>query len=481
MKRRDGSGIGTNITIFPQEFNLKTVSVGNLPYLAVMTPYLNNYTSFSGSTGNLTLSDDVNMSIVSNQEWLEFNISTSFNPIITPFFYKAINVTIESSLNSSVDQLSLEAFNTYTNEFEELGSINNTVELNNTFIFNSDHNYIDAATGNLILRIRGHNSTYNSNYNLTIDSLKFGVAESTNMLVPATWTTKFEIIGIIEAPTLYNTEKYNWYAGFETGADISGNSVYISYDKARDDVYIDYRGSDYFNDKVTSVLVHVDNPENLSTYKDDLLQDLYFGAGGFWSIVDLKSFTLEIRTNVYDWFLWAESGVKDEDVLEEVFAYIEDRGYLIIFGFTKSYMSSTFRTMINLITFITNGLLIFAILIAMIGLVLHSLLSTMARRREIGMLRSIGLSKTGIIRTISGETMILALLGVFTGVFAGLIQGFLMVNAIPAGGFLTVTWAIPWLTIGILVSTVIITVILSSRYPAKWAANLNIIDAIRTR
>jgi ABC-type antimicrobial peptide transport system permease subunit len=97
------------------------------------------------------------------------------------------------------------------------------------------------------------------------------------------------------------------------------------------------------------------------------------------------------------------------------------------------------------------------------------------------MLRSIGLSKTGIIRTISGETMILALLGVFTGVFAGLIQGFLMVNAIPAGGFLTVTWAIPWLTIGILVSTVIITVILSSRYPAKWAANLNIIDAIRTR
>ena len=56
-----------------------------------------------------------------------------------------------------------------------------------------------------------------------------------------------------------------------------------------------------------------------------------------------------------------------------------------------------------------------------------------------------------------------------------------MVYSMPKGGFLSVTWAIPWLTIGILVSTVIITVILSSRYPAKWAANLNIIDAIRTR
>ncbi|MCK4381810.1 MAG: FtsX-like permease family protein, partial [Candidatus Lokiarchaeota archaeon] len=474
IQNHPGSGIGTIISIFPQEFVLNS----SLPYMALVIPFLNsysNYTSVSGSAVNLTSSDDVNLSFVSNQEWLAFNITTNF-----PFtrLYKPLNVTIETSLNSSVDQLELEAFNIYTNEFEKIGTINNTVELNNTFPFNPNHQYIDPI-GNLILRIRGYNSTYNSNYNLTIDSLKFGVAESTNMVISdATWP-QFEIIGIIDAPTLYNTERYNWYAGFETGADISGNSVYISYDKARDDVYIDYRGPDYFNDKVTSVLVHVDNPENLTTYKNDLLHDL--GADGIWSIVDLKSFTLEIRTNVYDWFLWVKSGVKDEDVLEEFIAYIEDRGYLIIFAFTKSYMSSTFRTIINLITFITNGLLIFAILIAMIGLVLHSLLSTMARRREIGMLRSIGLSKTGIIRTISGEILILSLLGVLTGIFAGLIQGFLMVDSMPGGGFLTVTWTIPWLTIGILVSTVLIVVIISSRYPAKWAANLNIIDAIRTR
>jgi ABC-type lipoprotein release transport system permease subunit len=476
IKNHPGSGIGTNITIFPQEFTLKTIPVGNFPYTAMVIPYLNNYSSVSGSAVNLTLSDDVNLSFVSNQEWLAFNITTNF-----PFtyLYKAINVTIETSLNSSVDQLELEALNIYTNEFENLGSINNIAELNNTFFFNSNHYYIDPS-GNLILRIRGQNSTYNSNYNLTIDSLKFGVAESTkNILIPSSWP-QFEIIGIIEAPTLNSTERYNWYAGFETGADISGNSVYISYDKAREEVYIDYRGSDYSNDKVTSVLVHVDNPENLSTYKNDLLQNL-IGAGGYWSIVDLKSFTLEIRTNVYDWFAWVKRGAKDEDVLKEITAYIEDRGYLIIFAFTKSFMSNTFRTIINLITFITNGLLIFAILIAMIGLVLHSLLSTMARRREIGMLRSIGLSRTGIIRTISGETLILALLGVFTGIFAGLIQGTLMVNSMPGGGFLTVTLTIPWLTIGILVSTVLITVIISSRYPARWAANLNIIDAIRTR
>ncbi|GAG82845.1 unnamed protein product, partial [marine sediment metagenome] len=350
---------------------------------------------------------------------LAFNITVNFLPTN---FYKAVNVTIETLVNSTVDHLELEALNIYTNTFEKLGSINKTTELNNTFPFDLNHYYIDPMSGNLKLRIIGYNSTFNSNYNLSIDSLKFGVAKSTYSTNPTTWP-EFEIVGIIEAPTFNNTERYGWYASMETGFDVSGNSVYINYEKARDIIYSDYRGSNYSNDMVTSVLVHCDQPENISTYKSLLLQNLYFMAGGYWSIIDLKSFTLTIRTNVYDWFAWVEKGVHDEDALEVIINYIEDRGYLIIFAFTRSFMSSIFRTMINLITFITNGLLIFSIIIAMIGLTLHSLLTTMARRREIGMLRSIGLDKKGVIRSISGETLILALLGVFTGIFAGLVQG----------------------------------------------------------
>ncbi|MBY8982022.1 MAG: hypothetical protein KGD57_03675, partial [Candidatus Lokiarchaeota archaeon] len=82
---------------------------------------------------------------------------------------------------------------------------------------------------------------------------------------------------------------------------------------------------------------------------------------------------------------------------------------------------------------------------------------------------------------ISGETLIIALLGVIIGIFAGILQGTLMVLATPGGGFLTVTYTIPWLTILILVIITVVAAILSSRYPAKWAANINIIDAVRTR
>ncbi|MFX1418745.1 MAG: ABC transporter permease [Promethearchaeota archaeon] len=475
IKNNPSIGIGDNITVFPQQFIQNTIKVGNLPpYIAVINPQ--NYTTISGSTANLAASDDIYLSIVSNQEWLSFNITTS---LLMPYLYKVLNVTIETSVNVSIDKLDLEAFNIYTKTFEKLGSINNTIETNNTFTFDLNHYYVDP-TNNIILRIVGFNSTYNNDYNLTIDSLKFGMSQSIySIATPELWP-KFEVIGIIKSPTLYNTEKYNWYAGFESGYDISGNSIYINYEKARNIIYPDYRGSDYSNDMITSVLVHCDSPVNITTCKNILLQNLYF-SGGYWSIIDLKTFTLQIRTNVYDWFTWVEEGVYDEDALEEQVNYIEDRGYLIIFAFTKSFMSSTFRTMINLIVFITNGLLILAIVIAMIGLTLHSLLTTMARRREIGMLRSIGLSKKGVIRSISGETLILALLGVLTGIFAGIVQGTLMVDSMPTGGFLAVTWTIPWLTIGILVLTVLITVIVSSRYPAKWAANLNIIDAVRTR
>ncbi|MFW9942032.1 MAG: ABC transporter permease, partial [Candidatus Thorarchaeota archaeon] len=313
-------GIGDNISIFPQQFTLDTIYAGIGSTMA--NPF--NYTSQSGSTADLTDSDDVYLSYVSDQEWLGVNITTSL-PIFN--FYKAITVTIETSLNSTVDSLDLEALNTFTNTFDKLGSITNTTETNYTFAFDLNHYYLDTMNM-LKLRIVGHNSTYYNNYNLTIDSLRFGVAKSVHPITPPTTWPKFEIIGIIEAPTLYNTERYNWFGNQTTGFDIGGNwfggfitgfdiggSIYISYENARNIIYSDYRGSNYTNDMVTSVLVHSDQPENIVVHKNLINQSLYSIPNTSWSIIDIKTFTLDIRTNVYDWFTWVEKGWHDEDVL----------------------------------------------------------------------------------------------------------------------------------------------------------------------
>jgi len=304
-------------------------------------------------------------------------------------------------------------------------------------------------------------------------------------LIP--WLT-YKVIGIIKDPTLANTERALWSAEAEKYYDVeyAKNTVYINYEDARNYVFLMNQGSlaNGTYDKVTSVLIHCNSIENIATINTELrreLNSLSITEFGDWTALDIKTPTLEMRRYVFDWYIWIEEGFDDEEVLEDLIEYIEDHGYIVMFGFTRTFVEDMFRGMINLIVMITTGILTFAVIIAMIGLALHSLLSTMARRREIGMLRSIGLNKKGVIRTISGETIIISLLGAFIGILAGILQGFLMVSAVPDTGLLAVTFTIPWLTIGILIGVTIATAILSSRYPSRWAANINIIDAVRTR
>ncbi|MHA1543338.1 MAG: ABC transporter permease [Candidatus Hodarchaeales archaeon] len=295
-----------------------------------------------------------------------------------------------------------------------------------------------------------------------------------------TWP-RYEVIGILESPTWYNSERYDWFAGFEIAPEAGGNTIYINYEKARNEVFVDFRGSDINNDLISSILVKCDNPENISSIRSALTNNLTIQIGGGWSIIDLKSLSLEMRKYVYSWYFWINEGADQEQVLATIQDYMQNEGYIVVFGFTQDFVRATFGTMIDLIRFITYGMLVLAILISMIGLGLHCLLTTMARRREIGMLRSIGLDKRGVIRSISGETLIIASLGVIAGIFAGLLQGSLMVLALPAKGFIAVTMSFPWVTIISLVAITFIAAIGSSIIPAKWAANINIIDAVRTR
>jgi len=469
-------GIGSNITIFPLDTDPTPVLLKSGSFNTSII--VDKGALYNGSIANLTISDNVNLTYVSDHENLTLNINYNLSSYLakTP---KLIYIQIESGLNATVDNLELQAMNLFTKQYDKLGDINFTD--NHTFGFNPNGSYINSTTGLTILRISGQNSTSDANFSINIDSLTFNITQSNyNTLNPSSWPT-FEVIGIIDTPKLYNTERYDWFAGAEAGADASGNTVYINYNKSRDIIYPNYKGSVYSNDKVTSVLVHCDNVENIDSTKNTLLGGLIGGVGGLWSIFDLKTFTLEMRTYVIDWYLWFDEDADEEEVLADVQQFLEDEGYIVIFGFTRTFMISTFITMINMMNLITGGMLMLAIIISLIGLVLHSLLSTMARRREIGMLRSIGLSKKGIVRTISGETLIISLLGVFVGIFAGLIQGTLMVLATPEGGFIAYTLTYPWVTMAVLVLITITVAILGSRFPAMWAANLNIIDAVRTR
>ncbi len=491
-------GINSTIAIFPQEFEPSPtfINTGELN----TTVLLKDGTIIDGSVANFTFSDNVNMTFKSNKNSLNFNITVNLFDFIIKYlkFMIPYGVTIESSVNSSIENLELEVYNYFTKSFEKLGDINSRTEKNHTLYFNQyfpPFTYfplpdISSLTSNLTLRITGYNSTYNNDFSINIDSLNFLVNQSTYTLEPDKWPN-YTVIGIIADPLLYRTERLNWIAGYEVGADIAEtqNAIYINYEKARNQVYIDYNGTrnNGTYDKITHVFIHCKSVDDIAKTAS-LLWTRLEALGSNWTILDLKTGSpsipidsLAFRLNVFSWYIWVEEGEDDEKILEEITEYMEDHGYIVLFAFTNSYITSIFESMVDLISLIMNGILVFAIIIAMIGLALHCLLTTMARRREIGMLRSIGLNKKGVVRTISGETLVVAFLGTIVGIIAGLFTGFLMVSSIPDTGFLTVTLVIPWLVISLLILTTVVTAIVSSRYPSKWAANINIIDAVRTR
>ena len=476
-------GINSNITIFPQQFEKDLASIPTGTFNAKVSVINGTIDPIFFSEDLLYSSNNIGMKLISNKTSLEAIITVNMTLFMTHFI-NPYNVTFESFVNSTIDKLNLEVFNCYTKQYETLGSINNTAETNHTFTFNQNRpsfSYINQTTYLMKLKIVGYNASYDNDFSVNIDWLRFLAYNSTYSLIePYSWP-KYKVIGIIQDPKLYNTERYNWLAGYEIAVDIAEteNSVYINYEKARNQVYIQYNGSinNGTNDRITHIFIHCKTVDDISAVTSTLR--LYLGSN--FTVVDLKSKMLEYRTYAVDWYVWIEEGYDDEEVLDEITEYLEDHGYVVLFALTNSYITQIFESMIDLITLIMNGILVFAIMIAMIGLALHSLLSTMARRREIGMLRSIGLSKKGVIKTISGETIVISFLGTIIGILAGLLTGFLMVTSIPATGFLTVTLTIPWLTIGILVLVTLATAILSSLYPSRWAANINIIDAVRTR
>ncbi|MFX1444414.1 MAG: ABC transporter permease, partial [Promethearchaeota archaeon] len=484
MKESDSSfGIGSNITIFPQEFQSMQYQIfANSLYTSVTT----TNGSSTGLVDFLTLPAPIepnNMTFTSNKTSMEVIIDFDMTYFMTHYI-NPHNISITSFLNASVDNLELDVLNYYTGKYDKLGDLNNTDYLPYDFEFNQEmpaFSYINLSNFIMRLRIKGYNSTYGSDYRLDLDYLNLLVDNSTYTLYAPSWP-KYQVIGIIKDPSLAKSERAFWSSASERYYDVeqTTNTVYINYENARNYVYLMNRGSlpNGTYDKITSVLIHSNSIEDINSVHTQLKQELNNVEANVWTVLDLKTQTLESRRYAFDWYIWIKNGYDDEQVLEDLTQYIQDQGYLVLFGFTRSFVEDMFTGMINLITMITTGVLTFAIIIAMIGLALHSLLSTMSRRREIGMLRSIGLNKKGVIRTVSGETIIISLLGAAIGILAGLLQGFLMVSAVPDTGLLTVTFTIPWLTIGILVGVTIATAIISSRYPSRWAANINIIDAV---
>ncbi|MGZ4524172.1 MAG: ABC transporter permease, partial [Mycobacteriaceae bacterium] len=89
----------------------------------------------------------------------------------------------------------------------------------------------------------------------------------------------------------------------------------------------------------------------------------------------------------------------------------------------REQFKGTQASQIDTLLAVLYGLLALAVVIAILGIINTLALSVVERRREIGMLRAVGMQRSQVRRTIYVESMLIAVFGALVGVVLGVVLG----------------------------------------------------------
>ncbi len=130
---------------------------------------------------------------------------------------------------------------------------------------------------------------------------------------------------------------------------------------------------------------------------------------------------------------------------------------------------------------------VFAFYFVLLGVLtmpsLIAILNTLAigvieRTREIGMLRAIGATRRQVRRVVVGESLLLAAIGTSLGILAGLYLGYVLVLGLSVSGF-QVEYSFPYVGILAGIAIGLIFGVIAAALPARQAARMEIIRALR--
>lgn len=136
------------------------------------------------------------------------------------------------------------------------------------------------------------------------------------------------------------------------------------------------------------------------------------------------------------------------------------------------------RSSIDEIFYILYSIVIFAVANAGIGVAAIMIMNVSERKREIGILRSQGMSKGQVVTSIMGEATFLGVVGFVMGIIVGLMFHRVTVSYMRLEGF-PMAFIMPYDAMAVILVLAIATAVISSVYPADKASKLDIVDAIR--
>jgi putative ABC transport system permease protein len=121
-------------------------------------------------------------------------------------------------------------------------------------------------------------------------------------------------------------------------------------------------------------------------------------------------------------------------------------------------------------------LLGFSVIVSLFGMVNTMVLSVFERTREIGMLRTIGMTRRQARRMIRHESIITALIGAALGIGLGLFLSALVTQAVPEG---QLPLAVPVQTLAAFTLLAVFAGIGAAVMPARRASRLDVLDALQ--
>jgi putative ABC transport system permease protein len=121
-------------------------------------------------------------------------------------------------------------------------------------------------------------------------------------------------------------------------------------------------------------------------------------------------------------------------------------------------------------------LLMLAVVIAVIGIANTLALSILERTRELGLLRAVGMTRGQAAGSVTGESVIIAMLGTALGLAIGLFFGWALVRALADQGFGALSVPAPFLVLVVVLAFV--AGVVAAVFPAWRASKLNLLEAI---
>jgi putative ABC transport system permease protein len=146
---------------------------------------------------------------------------------------------------------------------------------------------------------------------------------------------------------------------------------------------------------------------------------------------------------------------------------------------SQTQMVNQFNSLISMMLTILYALLGMAVLIAVLGVINTLAMSVFERKRELGMLRAVGLDRRGVKRMVRLESVVIAVFGAAMGVAIGTFLAW-AANGLLKSDLSGLTTTLPWDRLTLFIALGATVGLLAALWPARRAARLDILGAIKT-